>query len=212
MLRSTATAESKTEIRIQLKDTTSAMLENTMHNELVIQVQPEEGVRLKMNAKYPGLTLETVATELDLTYKDIVEDPDLPEAYEALLRDALMGDFSLSVREDELEASWKIFTPLLHHIEGSNDIVPMEYPYGLLLISGFVLYMLTPTRVGRTGESEGVRQKISVFGRKAIKCHGIQGLYSSRHICDVLCGRYPRAGKHFLRRHSASTWDRTTNE
>ena len=157
MLRSTATAESKTEVRIQLKDTTSAMLENTMHNELVIQVQPEEGVRLKMNAKYPGLTLETVATELDLTYKGIVEDPDLPEAYEALLRDALMGDFSLSVREDELEASWKIFTPLLHHIEGSNDIVPMEYPYGLLLKSGFVLCMLTPTRFGRTGESEAVR-------------------------------------------------------
>ena len=132
MLRSTATAESKTEVRIQLKDTTSAMLENTMHNELVIQVQPKEGVRLKMNAKYPGLTLETVATELDLTYKGIVEDPDLPEAYEALLRDALTGDFSLSVREDELEASWKIFTPLLHHIEGSNGIVPTEYPYGLL--------------------------------------------------------------------------------
>ena len=136
MLRSTATAESKTEVRIQLKDTTSAMLENTMHNELVIQIQPKEGVRLKMNAKYPGLTLETVATELDLTYKGIVEDPDLPEAYEVLLRDALMGDFSLSVREDELEASWKIFTPLLHHIEGSNDIVPMEYPYGLFINIG----------------------------------------------------------------------------
>jgi len=131
MLKQTATGESKTEIRIQLKDTTSAMLENTMHNELIIQVQPDEGVRLMMNAKYPGLTLETVSTELDLTYKAIVEDPDLPEAYEALLRDALMGDFSLSVREDELEASWRIFTPLLHHIDEHGDIIPKAYPYGL---------------------------------------------------------------------------------
>ena len=131
MLKETATGESKTEIRIQLKDTTSAMLENTMHNELVIQVQPSEGVRLMMNAKYPGLTLKTVTTELDLTYKTIVEDPDLPEAYEALLRDALLGDYSLSVREDELEASWKIFTPLLHHIDEHCDIIPKAYPYGL---------------------------------------------------------------------------------
>ncbi len=107
------------------------MLENTRHNELIIQVQPNEGVRLMMNAKYPGLTLETVSTELDLTYKAIVEDPDLPEAYEALLRDALLGDFSLSVREDELEASWRIFTPLLHHIDEHGDIIPKAYPYGL---------------------------------------------------------------------------------
>ena len=44
-----------------------------------------------------------------------------------------------------------------------------------LLILGSMLFMLTPTRVGRTGESEGVHQKISVFGRKAINCRGIQG-------------------------------------
>lgn len=131
MLKQAATGESKTEIRIQLKDTTSAMLESTMHNELIIQVQPKEGVRLVMNAKYPGLKFETVSTDLDLTYKSIVEDPDLPEAYEALLRDALLGDFSLSVREDELEASWKIFTPLLHHIDEHGDIIPKSYPYGL---------------------------------------------------------------------------------
>lgn len=134
MLKQTATGESKTEVRIQLKDTTSAMLENTMHNELIIQVQPNEGVRLMMNAKYPGLTFETVPTELDLTYKAIVEDPDLPEAYEALLRDALKGDYSLSVREDELEASWKIFTPLLHHLDEHDDIIPRAYPYGLYAI------------------------------------------------------------------------------
>lgn len=126
----TALNESKTEIRIQLKDTTAAMLRNTMHNELVIQIQPKEGVRLTINAKKPGLELATIATELDLTYKGIVDNPDLPEAYEALLLDALQGDFSLSVREDELEASWKMWTPLLKEVEDHKDFVPKGYAYG----------------------------------------------------------------------------------
>ena len=130
LTRFAAVRESKTEIRIQLKDTTAAMLKDTMHNELIIQIQPNEGVRLKMNAKGPGLHLKTIATELDLTFKGIVEEPDLPEAYEALLLDALQGDFSLSVREDELEASWKMWTPLLKEIDEHEDVVPKAYAYG----------------------------------------------------------------------------------
>lgn len=106
------------------------MLHNTMHNELIIQIQPREGVRLSMNAKAPGLGLKTIATELDLTYKGIVDNPDLPEAYEALLRDAIEGDFSLSVREDELEASWRMWTPLLKKIEKGEGVVIEEYAYG----------------------------------------------------------------------------------
>ncbi|KAL8882386.1 MAG: hypothetical protein Q9198_000603 [Flavoplaca austrocitrina] len=78
----------------------------------------------------PGLELRTVETELDLTYKQTVEDPDIPEAYEALLLDAFRGDYSESVSEEELEASWKIFTPLLHELEGNKDIVPAPYVYG----------------------------------------------------------------------------------
>ncbi|KAI4222546.1 MAG: hypothetical protein L6R36_006067 [Xanthoria steineri] len=125
-----ALSESKTEIRIQLKDTTDAMLKDTNHNQLIIRIQPHEAVRLKMNAKQPGLELRTVETELDLTYKQTVEDPDIPEAYEALLLDAFKGDYSESVSEQELEASWKIFTPLLHELEGNKDIQPAPYVYG----------------------------------------------------------------------------------
>ena len=111
------------------------MLEDTMHNEFVIQIQPNEGIRLKTNAKSPGLELKTVATELDLTYNRIVDDPDLPEAYEALLRDAIEGDFSLSVREDELEASWRMWTPLLKEIEDNKEASPQGYAYGGFLLS-----------------------------------------------------------------------------
>ena len=128
-----------------------------MHNELVIQIQPNEGVRLKMNAKGPSLDLKTIATELDLTYKGIVEDPDLPEAYEALLLDALRGDYSLSVREDELEASWKMFTPLLHHLESSKDIVPEGYPYGKLSTKPMKNDASDTCRLGRPKVGEEIR-------------------------------------------------------
>ncbi|KAI4116763.1 MAG: hypothetical protein LQ345_002878 [Seirophora villosa] len=122
--------ESKTEIRIQLKDTTDAMLRDTAHNQLIIRIQPNEAIRLKMNAKLPGLDLRTVATELDLTYQRTVSNPDIPEAYESLLLDAFSGDYSDSVSEQELEASWKIFTPLLHRLEGHEEIRLAEYTYG----------------------------------------------------------------------------------
>lgn len=122
--------ESKTEIRIQLKDTTDAMLRDTAHNQLIIRIQPDEAVRLKMNTKLPGLGLQTVTTELDLTYQRTVSNPDIPEAYESLLLDAFSGDYSDSVSEQELEATWKIFTPLLHHLEGHEEIMPAKYTYG----------------------------------------------------------------------------------
>lgn len=127
----TALDESKTEIRIQLKDTTDGMLRDSVHNQLIIRVQPDEAVRLKMNAKLPGLELHTVATELDLSYQRTVSNPDIPEAYESLLLDAFKGDYSDSVSEQELEASWKIFTPLLHRIERNKDIKPRDYAYGM---------------------------------------------------------------------------------
>jgi glucose-6-phosphate 1-dehydrogenase len=44
----------------------------------------------------------------------------LPDAYERLIYDVLRGDHNLFVRDDELEAAWKIYTPLLHHLEGNK--------------------------------------------------------------------------------------------
>ncbi|KAL8940209.1 MAG: hypothetical protein Q9211_002381 [Gyalolechia sp. 1 TL-2023] len=122
--------ESKTEIRFQLKDTTDAMLRETAHNELIIRIQPDEALRLKLNVKMPGLELRTVGTELDLAYQRTVPDPDVPEAYERLLLEVFNGNNSDSVSEQELEASWKIFTPLLHHLEGNEEIKPVPYAYG----------------------------------------------------------------------------------
>ena len=96
----------------------------------MIRVQPNESVYIKMNSKLPGLSMQTVVTELDLTYRRRFSDLKIPEAYESLILDALKGDHSNFVRDDELDASWRIFTPLLHYLDDNKEIVPMEYPYG----------------------------------------------------------------------------------
>ena len=83
-----------------------------------------------MNSKLPGLSMKTVVTELDLTYRRRFSDLKIPEAYESLILDALKGDHSNFVRDDELDASWRIFTPLLHYLDNNKEIAPMEYPYG----------------------------------------------------------------------------------
>jgi glucose-6-phosphate 1-dehydrogenase len=122
--------EQKTEVRIQFKDVTSGIFKDIPRNELVIRVQPNECVYIKMNSKLPGLSMQTVVTELDLTYRRRFSDLKIPEAYESLILDALKGDHSNFVRDDELDASWRIFTPLLHYLDQNKEIIPMEYPYG----------------------------------------------------------------------------------
>lgn len=122
--------EQKTEIRVQFRDVTSGIFKDIPRNELVIRVQPNEAVYMKMNTKLPGLTMRTATTELDLTYKRRFSDLKIPEAYEALLLDAFKGDHSNFVRDDELDASWRIFTPLLHYLDEHSEIKPDPYKYG----------------------------------------------------------------------------------
>ncbi|KAK3717812.1 Glucose-6-phosphate 1-dehydrogenase [Vermiconidia calcicola] len=122
--------EQKTEVRIQYKDVTSGIFKDIPRNELVLRVQPNESVYIKMNSKLPGLSMQTTVTELDLTYRRRFSDLKIPEAYESLILDALKGDHSNFVRDDELDASWRIFTPLLHYLDDNKEIMPMGYPYG----------------------------------------------------------------------------------
>jgi len=77
---------------------------------------------MKMTQKEPGLKSSTdlLQAELDLTYKERFGTASLPDAYERLILDAIRGDHSLFVRNDELEASWKISKlPLFPHFPPS---------------------------------------------------------------------------------------------
>merc|ERR1712000_137675 len=115
---------------IEPKDVTSGIFKDIPRNELVMRIQPNESVYIKMNSKLPGLSMQTVVTELDLTYRRRFSDLKIPEAYESLVLDCLKGDHSNFVRDDELDASWRVFTPLLHYLDENKEIIPMEYPYG----------------------------------------------------------------------------------
>jgi len=124
--------EAKVEIRVQFKDVTQGIFADIARNELVMRIQPSEAVYLKLNTKTPGLYTRVLPTEMDLTYKKRFVDTKIPEAYEALILDTLKGDHSNFVRDDELDVAWKIFTPILHWIDGKDGPPPrpMPYPYG----------------------------------------------------------------------------------
>ncbi|KAI8584259.1 hypothetical protein K450DRAFT_218922 [Umbelopsis ramanniana AG] len=121
--------EAKVEIRIQFRNVSGNLFKNTPRNELVLRIQPSEAVYMKFNNKHPGLSYQTLQSDLDLTYHRRYSDLKIPDAYEALILDVLRGDHSNFVRDDELDAAWKIFTPILHEIEGKK-ILPKDYKYG----------------------------------------------------------------------------------
>lgn len=112
--------ESKVEVRIQFKDVEGGIFNDIGRNELVLRIQPDEAVYMKMNSKLPGFETRAVPTELDLTYKNRFTEAKIPQAYEALILDAFKGDHSNFVRDDELDVAWKIFTPILHWIDGES--------------------------------------------------------------------------------------------
>lgn len=97
-------------------------------NELVIRLQPNEAVYMKVNIKKPGLAMTPVPTELDLSYRTRFPDKftHIPDAYTRLILQVLRGDHSSFVRDDELRSAWRIFTPLLHAID-RGEIEPLRY-------------------------------------------------------------------------------------
>ncbi|TJZ65164.1 glucose-6-phosphate dehydrogenase [Chitiniphilus eburneus] len=101
---------------------------NTTPNRLVIQLQPDESVRLYLMAKEPGNQFRLRPVHLDLDFKEFFESRS-PEAYERLLMDVIRGDLSLFVRRDEQRAAWKWVEPILDTWENSLD-APKPYTAG----------------------------------------------------------------------------------
>src|SRR5262249_10026218 len=84
--------------------------------------------RINFGAKVPGPTNEIAPVTMEFRYaSSFGVSP--PEAYERLLLDALIGDSTLFIREDEVEASWGFITPILKAWAGSSDS-PSPYPAG----------------------------------------------------------------------------------
>ena len=83
---------------------------------LVMRLVPDEGIVLRFNGKRPGQGIELERISLDFLYGRSFDRPN-PDAYETLLLDVMLGDATLFMRADEVEAQWRVITPLLERIE-----------------------------------------------------------------------------------------------
>jgi glucose-6-phosphate 1-dehydrogenase len=81
------------------------------HNQLVIRVQPDEGVTLKFGSKVPGSQMEVRDVAMDFLYGESFTESS-PEAYERLILDVLLGDATLFPQAAEVEASWRVVDPM----------------------------------------------------------------------------------------------------
>ncbi|QXG76472.1 glucose-6-phosphate dehydrogenase [Modestobacter sp. L9-4] len=96
------------------------------HNQLVIRVQPDEGMTLKFGSKVPGSVMEVRDVAMDFLYGEQFTEAS-PEAYERLLLDVLLGDATLFPRNAEVEASWAVIDPLEEYWA---DTTPQPYRAG----------------------------------------------------------------------------------
>ena len=88
-------------------------------NQLVVRVQPDEGVALKFGSKVPGTTMELRDIVMDFQYGEAFTDSS-PEAYERLILDVLVGDRTLFPDAAEVEASWRVVDPLEEAWKGTR--------------------------------------------------------------------------------------------
>lgn len=100
-------------------------------NRLAICIQPNEGIHLRFQTKVPDQEKMVIApSEMEFQYEKSYSGVAIPEAYERLLQDALIGDASLFMRSDEIERSWAIIEPFIHAAESVKAPNPEEYIVG----------------------------------------------------------------------------------
>jgi glucose-6-phosphate 1-dehydrogenase len=100
-------------IVIQFKDSPHKIFrDDIVPNRLIMSIQPELEISLLFESKVPGLQMKLQPVEMDFLYQDAYTEG-IPEAYEALLLDVLLGDATLFMRADQVEAAWKVVMPIL---------------------------------------------------------------------------------------------------
>lgn len=118
--------QSSSVITIQFKDVPhmifpSEAIEGWQQNRLVISIQPEMSVRMQVQAKRPGLDMTLNPVDMIFDYNGTYTG-DAPEAYETLLLDTMLGDQTLFMRGDQVEAAWDLLMPILNTWEGKKSL------------------------------------------------------------------------------------------
>ncbi|OGS83497.1 MAG: glucose-6-phosphate dehydrogenase [Gallionellales bacterium GWA2_59_43] len=125
-------AENSSAVCIRFKNPPQDLMRHTRHgpsqpNWIMLGIQPNDCLKMEMQVKVPGLDLHTRAISLDATYRK--GDEEDYDAYEGLLLDVMLGDHSLFLRIDEVEAAWRVVDPILKVWAMERDFIN-GYPSG----------------------------------------------------------------------------------
>lgn len=97
-------------------------------NQLIIRIQPDEGMALEFGMKVPGEGFRVKNVDMDFFYRDLTKN-DVPAAYTRLLLDCMKGEPTLYARGDSVEAAWAFIDPILKAWE-NNEVPLYSYPAG----------------------------------------------------------------------------------
>jgi glucose-6-phosphate 1-dehydrogenase len=118
------------EISIHFKEVPHLMFQSAAqqmnHNVLALRIQPDEGISMRFEVKTPGNSLRTRSVDMDFRY-DAAFGQANTDAYARLIVDCMLADQTLFTRGDEVEASWRLLTPLLQAWDAPADpaVIPL---------------------------------------------------------------------------------------
>src|SRR5690606_13033840 len=111
---------------LALKNAPGSLYENIEKNELVIRILPHENIYTQINNKVPDLFFKLAVSKLEQRYEKQFQDQRIPQPYERLLLHCMHGNMTHFVREQEIDAAWKVFDKILDN----EEIKVVEYPRG----------------------------------------------------------------------------------
>ncbi len=121
-----------TEIVIHFKSVPHHLFGNSStaaNNQLIIRIQPDEGILLKFGMKTPGAGFDVQTVNMDFHYSDLT-NVKVPSAYERLLLDCMQGDATLYARGDAVEQAWEFVQPIINAWLTNPEIPIYGYPAG----------------------------------------------------------------------------------
>ncbi len=122
-------ARKLTEIAVTLKPVPHLAFEQNdgsvgvQPNQIILTMQPNEGVSISLGAKIPGTRMRIRPVNMEFLYGTAFLSQS-PEAYERLIMDAMRGDATLFTRDDEVEAQWRIIDPILSRWSDDDEALP----------------------------------------------------------------------------------------
>jgi glucose-6-phosphate 1-dehydrogenase len=117
------------EIRVHFKRTPQALFSTTPYehlgpNVITLRIQPDDGISIAFDVKQPGAQMRALTIDANFSYETAFGSKG-PPAYETLLLDSMRGDPTLFTRSDEVEAEWRIITPIE---EAWAQLPPPNFP------------------------------------------------------------------------------------